>query len=86
MLKSGSLDTATINKYLKTVQEALVPVKGYIQNKENVTKKLISELDTIEKQIDNNNNILGIIQNENITPRIEEPKTLKLEMKKSNNA
>lgn len=85
MLKSGSLDTETINKYLKTVQEALKPVKGYIENKENTTKKLISELDHIEKEIDNNNIILNLIQTENIAPRIEEPKTLKLEMKNSNN-
>ena len=86
MLKSGSLDTATINKYLKTVQEALIPVKGYIENKENTTKKLISELDAIDKAIDDNNNtILALIQSENITPSIEEPKTLKLEMKNSNN-
>lgn len=86
MLKSGSLDTATINKYLKTVQEALTPVKSYIANKETTTKKLISELDSIEKQIDNNATMLNLIESENITPRIEEPKTLKLEMKNSNNA
>jgi len=86
MLKSGSLDTATINKYLKTVQDALTPVKGYIANKENVTKKLMSELDSIERNIDENNTILTLIQGENITPSIEEPKTLKLEMKNSNNA
>jgi len=86
MLKSGSLDTATINKFLKTVQEALVPVKGYIANKENATKKLISELDHIEKEIENNNTTLNLIQNENITPSIEEPKTLRLEMNNNNNA
>lgn len=84
MLESGSIDTATINKYLKTVQEALLPVKGYIANKENTTRKLISELDTIEKEIENNNTVLGLIQSENITPSIEEPKTLKLEMKNNN--
>lgn len=85
MLENGSLDTATINKYLKTVQEALKPVKGYIENKENATKKLISELDHIEKEIDNNNVILSLIQSESTMSSIEEPKQLKLEMKNSNN-
>jgi len=86
MLKSGSLDTATINKYLKTVQEALIPVKGYIANKESNTKKLISELDNIEKTIESNNTIFNIVSGETIPQRIEEPKTLKLEKKNSNNA
>lgn len=85
MLKSGSLDTQTINTFLKTVQEALVPVKGYIENKETTTKKLISELDHIEKSIENNNTILNLIGNENVVPSIEKPRTLKLEMKNSNN-
>jgi len=46
----------------------------------------MSELDSIERNIDENNTILTLIQGENITPSIEEPKTLKLEMKNSNNA
>lgn len=85
MLKEGGIDTKALDKYIKTVQAAILPVKSYFDNKENITKKLISDIDKIESEIEKGNTILNLIQTENTTPSIEEPKTLKLEMNKSNN-
>ena len=71
MLQTGSLDTATINRYLKTVNQALLPVKGFIESKENTTRKLLNDIEKIESEINKNYTLMESIGDNYVAPSLE---------------
>lgn len=81
LLKSGSIDHDAMNKYLKTVNEALAPIQGFIEGRDNNIKKLMSDMDKIESELNKNKQRIESICASQAVPAIEteQPKVLRLE-------
>ena len=86
LLKGGSIDHDAMNKYLKTVSEALAPIQGFIDGKGSNIKKLMSDMDKMETEINKNRQSIESICTSQAVPvmEIEQPKVLRLEKKPIN--
>lgn len=86
LLKGGSIDHDAMNKYLKTVSEALAPIQGFIDGKGSNIKKLMSDMDKMENEISKNRQSIESICTSQAVPvmEIEQPKVLRLEKKPIN--
>lgn len=81
LLKAGSLDHDAMNRYLKTINEALAPIQALTDGRESDIKKLISNIEKIETELSKNSQRIESICTSHAVPVIEEPKVLRLENK-----
>lgn len=86
MLQTGEVNKELLNKYLKDVQDAFVPMRQFIQNKETAQRKLLEDMDKIENDIKQGyKNVAQLGGNIQMAYIEDKPKQLKLEANTHNN-